>query len=215
MPELVIIGAGGFGREVFDVVDALNNVCTPQEDPWEVLAFLDDGVPDPKRLAAYDVPLLPLAALDDMPATVQFSIGIGDPKTRRRIDDQLSQSRRAATLIHPTASIGRAVTIGQGAVICSGVRLTNNIELGRQVHLNLNSTVGHDARLCDYVTVSPLVAISGYVTCEADVMLGTGATLNPGVTVGHGSIVGSGSAVLKDVEADSVVVGVPAKPRAR
>lgn len=212
--RLVIIGAGGFGREVLDVVEAINfEWSTTGEQRFQVLGFLDDGDPDPATLEPYGVPHLgPVALLGTLPADVGYVIGIGSPQVRRKLDEQHT-GRPCPTLIHPSVTKGRAVDLGPGSVVCAGVRLTNNIRVGRHVHLNLNSTVGHDARLGDYVTVSPLVAISGNVTLADEVMLGTGVTLNPGITVGEGAIVGSGGAALRDIEPGVTAVGVPAKPR--
>lgn len=213
--RLVIIGAGGFGRETLDVVLAINAARSPGEAPaFEVLGFLADGPdPDPATLAPYGVAHLgPVDLLDSMDPDVGYVIGIGSPQARRKIDSRYSH-RPCPALVHPSATYSVAVDFGPGSIVCAGVRLTNNITLGRHVHLNINTTVGHDARLGDYVTVSPLVAISGYVTLEDEVMIGTGAALNPGITVGAGAVIGSGAAALKDIPAGVVAVGVPAKPR--
>lgn len=212
--KLVVVGAGGFGREVLDVIDAINfDHATTGASALEVVAVLDDGKPDPATLEPYDVPHLgPVSDLADMPADVGFVVGIGSPQLRRKIAEQYAE-RACPTLVHPSATMGRAVQLGAGTVVCAGVRLTNNIHIGRHVHLNLNATVGHDAHLGDFVTVSPLVAVSGHVTLADDVMVGTGATLNPGVRVDAGAIVGSGAAVLRDVAAATTVVGVPARQR--
>lgn len=215
MTGLVIIGAGGFGREVLDVVESVNGVrAMGMDDKLEVLGFLDDGTPDPATLEPYGVSHLgPVDLLDDMDADVQYVIGIGSPEVRRKLDERFRDTRQSPVLVHESVTHSRAVSFGPGTVVCAGVRLTNNITIGRHVHLNLNTTVGHDARLGDYVTVSPLVAISGYVTLGDEVMVGTGVTLNPGISVGARSVIGSGAAVLKDLPADVTAVGVPAKPR--
>lgn len=212
--KLVIIGAGGFGREVLDVIEAVNEVRAPAGMAgFEVLGFLDDGSPGLETLAPYGVSHLgPVDMLRSLDAEVGYVIGIGSPQIRRRLDES-HRGRPCPALVHPAATVGRAVEIGEGSVICAGVRITNNIKIGRHVHLNINATVGHDTRLGDYVTVSPLVAVSGNVTLEDEVMLGTGATLNPGITVGTGAIIGSGAAALRDVAPGVTAVGVPAKAR--
>lgn len=212
--RLVIIGAGGFGREVMDVIDAINlDRATTGSTCYEVVGFLDDGDPDPATLAPYGVEHLgPVSRLETMPKEIGYVVGIGSPQVRHRLAEQYSD-RFSPALVHPAVTMGRAVEIGVGCVVCAGVRLTNNISLGSHVHLNLNATVGHDARLGNYVTVSPLVAISGYVTLEDEVMIGTGATLNPGITVGTGTVIGSGAAALRDLPSGVTAVGVPAKSR--
>jgi sugar O-acyltransferase (sialic acid O-acetyltransferase NeuD family) len=212
--QIVIIGAGGFGREVLDVVEAMNLELAMVEKEIEVLGFLDDGDPAEELLAGYDVEHLgPVSALADMPGSVGYVIGIGSPQVRAVIDQQYAGLRPSPVLVHPSATLGREVELGPGTVVCAGARLTNHIRLGRHVHVNLNSTIGHDAVLDDYVTLSPLVAVSGNVHLEAGAFVGTGVTLNPDVTVGTRAVIGSGAAVLGDVDAGVTAVGVPAQPR--
>jgi len=214
--RLVIIGAGGFGREVLDVIEAINfDYASTGTQPFEVLGFLDDGEPDLMLLAAYGVAHLgPVAHLEQMPADVGYVIGIGSPEARAKIDGYcLSLSRPSPVLVHPSATMGRKVELGPGTVICSHVSLTNHITLGRHVHVNINCTVGHDAALNDYVTLSPLVAISGNVTAHEGAFFGTGCDVNPGLTVGEYAVVGTGAAVVRDVAAGTTAVGVPARPR--
>lgn len=212
--RLVVIGGGGFGREVLDVIEAINfDHATTGEKAFDVLGFLDDGLPDGRLLESYGVRHLgPVSHLAELPEDVGYVIGIGDPAVRRKIDEQGGR-RPCPVLVHPSATIGREVELGPGSVLCAGVRVTNHVTLGRHVHLNLNTTVGHDTVLGGYVTASPLVAISGKVTAGVGVFFGAGAVINPGVTIGAGAVVGSGAAVIRDVDAGVTVVGTPAKPR--
>lgn len=209
MLRIAIVGAGGFGREVFDVIDAM----TTNGADLEVVGFLDDGHPEAATLTPYGVPHLgPVSLLDDMPPDIQFIVGVGSSSDRRRIVAAFPQ-RTSPVLVHPAASRGRAVELAPGTVVCAGARLTNNIRVGRHVHLNLNSTIGHDSTIGDFVTISPLAALSGYVTLENQVTLGTGVSVNPGVTIGKGTTVGSGAVVVGDLPPGVVAVGVPARPR--
>jgi sugar O-acyltransferase (sialic acid O-acetyltransferase NeuD family) len=208
---LVIIGCGGFGRELHDVVDAINEV-TPT---WNLLGYLDDR---PEHVNVSRVESRNSRVLGDTSwlttagKEVQFIIGIGTGKTRRIIDERLcTAGLTSATLVHPAATLGHDVRIGPGSVICAGVRATNNISLGRHVHLNINTTVGHDCTLEDYVTVNPLVAISGGVTVGIETMLGTHSAILQNLAVGERSVVGAGSCVVKDVPDDTLVKGVPAR----
>lgn len=208
---LIIIGCGGFGREVHDLVDAINE----KKLTWDLLGYLDDRpeAVNVSRVESRDSKVLGgtdwlMTAGHD----VQFVIGIGTGKTRRIIDERLrSAGFTAAALVHPAATLGHDVRIQPGVVICAGVRATTNISLGRHVHLNINTTVGHDCTLDDYVTVNPLVAISGGVTVGTETMLGTHSAILQNLEIGERSVIGAGSCVVRDVDDDAMVKGVPAR----
>jgi len=208
---LVIIGCGGFGREVHDVVDAVNT----QAPTWDLLGYVDDQPTaiNQKLVESRGSAILgSLNWFDTAPKNVQYVIGIGAGSVRRMIDERLTAGHLiAATLIHPSTTLGHDIRIRAGAVICAGARLTTNISLGRHVHINLNSTVGHDCTLEDYVTVNPLVAISGGVTIGTETMLGTHSAILQNLAVGERTVVGAGACVVKGVPDDTVVKGVPAR----
>jgi len=205
---IIILGAGGFGREVLDVIEAVNSV----QPTWRFLGFLDDGDPDEGLLMRRGTRLLgPTDMLGEIDA--QFVIGIGSGPARARLDVlAASLGRRSATLVHPSATFGSDVEVGEGSVICAHVSFTTHIRVGRHVHINLSCTVGHDAVLEDYVTLFPGVSISGNVIVKEQTTVGSRAVVLPGLEVGAGSMIGAGAVVVRSVLAGSTVVGVPAQP---
>jgi sugar O-acyltransferase (sialic acid O-acetyltransferase NeuD family) len=215
--RFVILGAGGFAREVHDVVSAVARAKSSMGGtPNEFIGFLDDIEPDAGLLVGRGAWLGPIAQLESMDADVTFVVGIGAGTVRRRIDEWAeSIGRKAARpLIHPSASLGEhRVHIGDGSVICAGVRMTTDITAGRHVHINLNATIGHDAVLGDYVTVNPLVAISGNVSISACATIGTGAAVIQGISIGRDAMIGAGAAVISDIGDGVTAVGIPARPR--
>jgi len=211
MADVVIVGAGGFGREVIDVCEAMQDAGTLT---GQLLGVFDDNptADNLRLLARRGVRYLGPSA--EWPATLEaeFVVGIGSPSTRRAVAHALEQlGRQPATLMHPLASMGRDVVIGPGSVICAGVRLTTNIRLGQHVHLNLNATVGHDVTVGDFVTVNPLASVSGSCRVESDVTIGAGAVVIQGLAVRCGSTIGASACVVRDVEPRAVVKGVPAR----
>lgn len=207
MRRLVIVGAGGHGREVLDVIEAMN----ADEAVYEFLGFLDDGPVDDALLGRRNVAVIGLVA-DLATADAEYLVAVGSPSVRRRIDAMASAlGVPAAVAVHPAATVGSDVELGPGSVLNAGARLTTNVVLGRHVHLNVNATVSHDCRLGDYVTLNPGARACGNVTLGEGVTLGAGATVIHGRAVGAWTTVGAGAVVVRDLAAHVTAVGVPAR----
>ena len=210
MKKLVIFGCGGHGREVADVVDAIN-LTSPT---WDLLGLADDSpsAADIERLRRADRRLLRRTDYEALGPGTGFVIAIGSGTTRRAIDARVAHlGWEPVVLVHPSATIGADVSLGAGTVLCAGVHLTNNIRLGRHVHVNRNSTVGHDGEIGNFVTINPLVAVSGGVILGDEVTMGTHSSIIQNLKMGARSVAGAGSCVIQDVPPDTVVKGVPAR----
>lgn len=207
---LAIVGAGGHGREVLDIVDGAG-----LRDRF--VGFVDDSTPDAEALARLhrrgadivgDVAWLMSSGLDHV-------IAIGLSAARRRIAgllDSETYTGRALTLTHPTASIGSDVRLDPGVIVGARTVVTTNVSIGRHTHLNVGCAVQHDSVLGEFVTMSPGVFVNGDVTIGDDVFIGTGAVVTRGCRVGDGAVIGAGAVVLDDVAAGARVFGVPARP---
>ncbi|WP_285115791.1 acetyltransferase [Leifsonia sp. fls2-241-R2A-40a] len=212
MTAVVVVGAGGFGRETLDVLEAAER---EQPGRFEVLGVVDDAPSETalERLAARDIAYLGtvdqwLGAGPD----AAYLLGVGSPAVRERLDARLTAAGlTAATVVHPRAVIGSRVRIGDGSVVCGGVQLSTNVILGRSVHLNPGAIVGHDAVLEDFVSVNPGAIVSGEVRVGRGSLLGAGSVVLQGLRVGAGSTVGAAACVTRDVPDSVVVKGVPAR----
>lgn len=208
---IVVIGAGGFGREVLDLIRDINTAGTGD---WEILGVVDDSPSDEnlQRLSVQNVPYL--GTVDGFlrdHAGCRFVVGIGSPAARRTIAERIQRAGlEAATLVHPLASVGTATSLGAGTVVCVGARLTTNVTLGRHVHVDTNATVGHDTVLGDFVRLNPASSVSGDCVVEDDVLIGVAAAVLNRVRIGRGATVGGSACVVRDVAANAVVKGVPA-----
>lgn len=212
--RVVVVGGGGMGRCVLDLVDAVNVAAPSAQDPaFEVVGVVDDGAIDQKLLDRRGVKFLGgVNEIAHLHPDVGYVIGIANCAVKARIDAQLRPSGRPSpVIVHPNVHLGADVELGAGSLICSHVSVENHIRLGRHVHINQNSTVGHDSVLGDYSTVSPLVAVSGAVTLGEGTFVGTTAGIRQGLSLGEYSTVGMGSMVLNDVAAHTTVIGAPAR----
>jgi sugar O-acyltransferase (sialic acid O-acetyltransferase NeuD family) len=205
MKDIVIVGAGGFGREVAWLIEQIN-----QKDPiWNLIGFVDDNNNEGQFINGLPV-LGKVEWLLDK--SIHVVIAIGDPILKHALYEKIKESSNIyPSLIHPFVKISNTNRIGDGAIICEGSILTVNIKIGNHVIINLDCTIGHDVNIFDFCTVLPSVNISGHVNLNERVMVGTGAQILQGLNVGENSIVGAGSLVNRDLEKNVVAVGVPAR----
>jgi sugar O-acyltransferase (sialic acid O-acetyltransferase NeuD family) len=206
--RILVYGAGGFAREVKDVLDAMEEAGKTVR----CIGFLDDEVKNHGR-TLNDVPVHGGEdRIREFVDQVEFLIGIGNPVVKKKIAEKIAgHGGRFAKAFHPAAVTSRYVEYGEGTIVTAGVILTNQIRIGKYVILNLGVTVGHDCVLEDYVTVAPGVFISGNVRIGEGTDVGTGSSIIQGVKIGRWSVIGAGAVVTKDIPDNCTAVGVPAK----
>ena len=207
MKDIVIIGAGGFGREVAWLIEDINKV----NNEWNIVGFVDDNKSiQGTEINGYKV----VGDIDWLEKQEVFVVNaIGDPVIKKKVMDKLDGSKnKYPVLIHPSVICSDRVSFGEGSIICAGNIITVNVEIGKHVIINLDCTIGHDANIGDYSTVLPSVNVSGFVKTEECVSVGTGSAIIQGVNIGRNTVVGAGAVVVKDLPANCTAVGSPAKP---
>ena len=207
MKDIVIIGAGGFGREVAWLIEDINKV----NNEWNIVGFVDDNKSiQGTEINGYKV----VGDIDWLEKQEVFVVNaIGNPVIKKKVMDKLDGSKNIyPILIHPSVIYSERVTFGEGSIICAGNTLTVDIQIGKHVIINLDSTIGHDAVIGDYSTILPSVNISGCVNIDKCVNIGTGSAIIQGMKIGNNTIIGAGSVVTKDLPENCTAVGVPAKP---
>jgi sugar O-acyltransferase (sialic acid O-acetyltransferase NeuD family) len=207
--KLVLIGAGGFAREVLDLVEALGQGASAPE----ALGFVVDAAYGAPGTLVNDLPILGgFEWLEQHAGQVSVVCAVGAPAARFELARRARQAGcRFMSLIHPSAILTRWVSVGEGVVIGAGCVLTNRITIGDHAQVNLDCTIGHDATLHRFATLAPGVHVSGNVALGTGCYIGTGANLIENIVVGEWSIIGAGSAIIKDVPPNATCVGVPGK----
>jgi sugar O-acyltransferase (sialic acid O-acetyltransferase NeuD family) len=204
--RVIIVGAGGFGREVLewaraawgDAASRIAGFLSAEADRLEVHAWAPPILGDPASF---------------MPrAGDGFVLAIGIPGVRRRVaEGLLARGAAFLSLVHPTAIVASTAAVGVGSVVCPYAIVSDSCRLGRFTLLNYHSSLGHDASTGDYAVFSPYAALAGGARADDDVFLGMHATVGPGRTVGQRTKVSANSCALVDVPADSLVHGVPGR----
>lgn len=207
MKNIVIIGAGGVGREVSLIIQQINEL----EPTWNLLGFIDDNTDNwGKVINGYSV-IGGIDSLEFLSNDTYIVIAIGNYEVKKKIVNKVNNKFKFATIVHPKVWIHDYMTVGQGTIIYEGAILTANIEIGNHVIISPKCGVGHDSIIKDYVSLLWNVNVSGNDLIEEGVMMGSGSTVIQGKKIGKGSIIGAGAVVVNDIESFSTAVGVPAK----
>lgn len=184
----VIIGFGGYAREIAEYLDE------------DVDFFVeDDFVKDGCR---------PLSEFD--PSKHIAIVAIGDSKVRKKIVESMPENTKYFTFIHPTATVGKNVVIGEGTIIGPYSIVTTGVVMGKHCILNLHNSVGHDCVLGDYFSAMPGAIVSGNVRTEDCVYMGSNAAIREGTFLIDDVVIGMNACVASDCLWPGVYVGIPA-----
>lgn len=210
MRPLLIVGAGGLGRETLAAARATNEVAPT----WEVVGFLDDD-PTLQGTLIDGAPVVgPTSHVADRLDTAAV-VTIGNPGDftgRRRIVAELDlRPHRWATVIHPAAVVARGTRVGHGTIILAGAVTTSPIHIGAHVVVMPTVVLTHDDTVADYATLASGARLAGGVAVGEGAYVGAGALVRERRTIGAWSLVGMGAAVTTDVPPGEVWAGVPAR----
>jgi sugar O-acyltransferase (sialic acid O-acetyltransferase NeuD family) len=190
--EPVLIGAGGFAREIVAEVylqNKFNLKCFVDDEYWT------DGL---YKISEFN------------PKTQSALIAVGNPADKMKLLSKLPENTKFWNYISPNAYVNN-LSLGKGNFICAGVIITTDVKIGNHVHLNLQTTIGHDSVLGDFVTTAPSVNISGNVNIGKGVYLGTACCIREKINICDDAVIGMNASVVKDITESGTYVGIPAK----
>jgi len=194
--EVVIIGAGGHGRVVADIVKSSGDI---------VFGFLDDAKTSNAAL---------LGKVDDCVKYKDkyFIIAIGNNAIRRTIAEKY-EDLNYYTAIHPSAVTGADTEISEGTCLMPYSVINSGAVVGKHCIINTHSTVEHDCKIDDFVHVSPGAVLCGTVSVGANTHIGAGAVVKNNLNICENVTVGIGGAVVKSIDTPGIYVGVPARQK--
>lgn len=209
MKDIIIIGAGSFGKETAWLIDDINRI----EKKYRILGYLDDAesligqtVNDYRVLGSIDY----LSKLNQN-YDISCVIAIQDTKIRKTIVEKLNWFNSWETLIHPSAIVSNNSKIGDGSIITAQNTISVNVIIGNHGLINIGCTIGHDCIIGNYVSIMSNSTLGGKVEIKDGSYLGTSVSIVPNAKIGEFSRVGIGSVVIRNVKDRTTVMGNPAK----
>jgi len=205
--DIVIIGSGGFAKEVRMLIRHINQA----EEVWNFLGYIDN---DLGTKIGDDVVFNNDSWLQSVDKEIFAIIGIGNPSVKKKIADRLSTNNniKFPNLIHPNATGDwPRISFGKGNVVCSSCCFTTDITIGDFNAFNLCTTLGHDAVVGDYNVINPSTNLSGKVSIGDENLIGTNTAVLEDINISSNVIIGAGSTVIRNIEGAGTYVGSPVK----
>lgn len=190
MRDVIVIGAGGHGKVVADIV----NACGDQ-----FLGFLDDDPACEVLGATIDYKKYPDA---------EFILAIGNADIREKLTNGMQC--KWYTAVHPSAVISPTAVIGEGTVVMPNAVVNAGASIGRHCIINTAAIVEHDNKIDDYAHISVGARLGGMVSVGRRTWVGIGAIVSNNVQICEDCLIGAGAVVVRDIEAIGTYVGLPA-----
>lgn len=190
MKNIIIIGAGGLGREVLDLIQN----STSQNQSYKVLGFADDALPKGFLINGYEI----LGTLSQCLnfSNIYFVIAIGNPSIRLKVFDQLKQHQQVlCNVIHPTAQLSPFAVIepDAGVLLFGNSFVGPNTKIGANVLIHQNAIIGHDTIIGNHGIVMQSCVLNGQITLESAVMIGPLTVINGKHIIRKSGVIVAGS----------------------
>ena len=207
MKQLLIIGARGWGREVYNMLPN----CVGYETEFTVKGFLDDKADALEGMPGYPPIISSVEEYQPQPNDV-FVCAMGDAHWKRHYADMImAKGGEFINIIHNTAEIERNTTIGNGCIICKWVGISCDSKIGDFVTIHAFTGIGHDTLIGDYCHLGARAFLGGGSLLGESTVIQTNAIILPSVKVGSNCMVAAGAVVIRKVKDGTTVYGNPAK----
>jgi sugar O-acyltransferase (sialic acid O-acetyltransferase NeuD family) len=207
MKNLIIIGAGGMGREIFN----LATLCKGFNSEYKIKGFLDDNKDALQGFAGYP-PVINTISNYIPESDDVFVCSMGDVVQKKKsIGIILDKGGEFMTLIHPEAFIGKNVKIGKGCIIFKNAHIGVDSAINDYALIQISAIIGHNVKIGKYARIDCLAVCVGGTELKDEVTVHTTSVINHNVIVEKGATVGALSFVIRRVKENTTVIGNPAK----
>jgi sugar O-acyltransferase (sialic acid O-acetyltransferase NeuD family) len=203
--RLLIIGAGGFGRELEDWLEAF----PVDKKDWTIEGYVDDNL---NALSGFHTKYKVLGRIYEFSfsETDYGLLAIADPVIKEKIYNSLKNRIRFYTFIHPTVIIGGNVEIGEGSIIYPNTIISTNCRIGKIVSMGCGNNIGHDSTIDDFSSLMASVDIGGGTKIGSKVYIGSKATIVPGKKIADSTKISTGTVVINSINSAATYFGNPA-----
>ena len=208
MKNLIIIGASGCGRDTYELALSLPEY----KKSFAVKGFLDSRSHILDGYKNYP-PVISSAEDYEIQKDDIFVCAQGDSPAREKFTKIIQEKGgNFTTLISPLAIINKNAKIGSGCIICQYANIGADAVIENNVRIQAFANIGHDSHIGEYATLQCYAFTGGFSGVGKGATLCTGAKWLPHKKIGKNSLIGAGSVVIQNIEDDTHVFGVPAKP---
>lgn len=208
MEHLLIVGSSGHAKVIIDIAE--------KQGKYAISGLLDASREIGEKTMGYKVigRDTDIATIYEQYSPCSIFIAIGDNWIRQKVSMEIKRSVpnvKFASLVHPSAQIGKNVSIGDGVVIMAGAVVNSDSTVEDFTIINTKASLDHDGTLSAFASLGPGVTAGGNVFVGQFSAVSIGATIKHGIRIGEHVVIGAGSVVVKNVEDNVVIYGVPAK----
>ena len=201
--NIVIIGAGGFGREVYYLLD---------KHIYNCVGFIDFDKTEklPAQIIGRE------SEMDRLINNFKISdciIAVGDQEKRKIIYNKIKNFPLEFPTIIDSSARCLSEHFKKGTIIYPSVVVMNDSKIGEFSLLNSGVTIGHDVNIGNYCNINPGSSLAGKITIGDGSFVGIGTSIKEEIIIGKNVTIGAGSVVINNVKDNETVYGVPAKVR--
>lgn len=209
MKDIAIFGAGGFGKEVACLIQAINK----KKPTWNLIGFFDDNVLLKDTRNNYGKIIGNINDLNNYKYPLGVVVAIGEPSNiYKTIISIKNNNITFPNLISPdlTELDNENYSIGKGNIIMFQSLISHNVSIGDFNVFNCGTSIGHDVKIGSFNSFMSYAKLSGNLTIGDQNFFGVGSVIIQNIKIGFKTTIGANSLILRDTKNETTYLGNPA-----